>query len=149
MKILTKAFGEVEIDPKDIIKIKTGIFGFPKYTKYIIMMIPEEEPFAWLQCVEEPNLAFVIIRPEVFKKNYRLKVDNEVLNTLSVKSVDELISYAIVVVPENLELMTANLQGPIVINPKTKEGVQAISLVEEYTVRHYILKEMNELKGQG
>lgn len=147
MKILTKAFGEVEIDPRDIITIKGGIFGFQRYTKYIVMMIPEEEPFAWFQCVEEPSLAFVIIRPELFKKNYALKIDKESLNSLGVKSEQELISYAIVVVPDNVKNMTANLQGPIVINPKTKSGLQAISLIEGYSVRHLIIQEMNELKG--
>ncbi len=144
MKILTKAFGEVEIDPRDIITIEGGIFGFQKLTKYIIMMIPEEEPFAWLQCIEEPTLAFVIIRPEVFKKDYVLKVSKEVIDKLKVKSLSELISYAIVVVPENVQDMTANLQGPIVINPVLKIGKQAISLIDSYSVRHYIMKEMNQ-----
>lgn len=146
MKILTKAFGEVEIDPRDIITIKGGIFGFQKFTKYIIMMIPEEEPFAWLQSVEKSSLAFVIIRPELFKKEYTLKVDNEVYTKLNVKNKEKLVSYAIVVVPENVQQMTANLQGPIVINPDTKIGCQAISLVPHYTVRHYIMEEMNKAK---
>lgn len=148
MKILTKAFGEVEIDPRDIITIKGGIFGFQKFTKYIIMMIPEEEPFAWLQSIEKSSLAFVIIRPEVFKKGYTLKIDKEILDKLKVKSFNELISYAIVVVPDNVQKMTANLQGPIVINPEIKTGCQAISLIPEYGVRHFIMEEMSKAKEE-
>jgi flagellar assembly factor FliW len=146
MKILTKAFGEVEIDQHDIITIKGGIFGFQKFTKYIIMMIPAEEPFAWLQSVEKSTLAFVIIQPEIFKKDYKLKVDNEILIKLKAKSFDNVVSYAIVVVPDDVKKMTANLQGPIVINPDNKIGCQAISLVPEYTVRHYIMQEMSKAK---
>ena len=40
--------------------------------------------------------------------------------------------------------MTANLQGPIIINPHKRIGRQAISTNEKYGVKHGILEEMNK-----
>ncbi|MFC1670955.1 flagellar assembly protein FliW, partial [Spirochaetota bacterium] len=49
----------------------------------------------------------------------------------------------IVTIPENPKEMTANLQGPIIVNPHKRIGKQAISANEKYGVRHGILEEMN------
>jgi flagellar assembly factor FliW len=44
--------------------------------------------------------------------------------------------------------MTANLQGPVIINPAKRMGRQAISLSDRYGVRHVILEEMKKSTGK-
>ena len=52
------------------------------------------------------------------------------------------LEFAIVTIPEDRQEMTANLQGPIIINKENREGRQCISRNESWNVRHNILEEM-------
>jgi len=102
-----------------------------------------------MQAVDEPDLAFVIIRPEDFMVKYELEVLPSDLEEIGATSPDEVIVFAIVTIPEDPSRMTANLQGPVIINPKTRCGKQAISLSEHYSVRHYILEEIKKASVKG
>ncbi|MBP7654758.1 flagellar assembly protein FliW [Candidatus Dependentiae bacterium] len=149
MIIKTKTLGEIEINENEIITVIDGIFGFPDLTKYILLMKEEEAPFAWFQCVEDAELAFVVIDPSLFKNNYKLKIGKDFLNKIKAADNTELISYSIVVIPQNNpQMMTANLQGPLIINPKNKLACQAISEIQEYTVRHFIMEEFKEKQSK-
>ena len=59
-----------------------------------------------------------------------------------------LLVLAIVTIPENPTETTANLQGRVIINTKKKLGRQAISLSDQYHVRHLILEEMKQVAGK-
>jgi flagellar assembly factor FliW len=53
-----------------------------------------------------------------------------------------LIFSIITVPPQNPQMMTANLLGPIVINGCTRRGKQVIVQDEEYTTRHRVVDEL-------
>ncbi|HPG29890.1 MAG TPA: flagellar assembly protein FliW [bacterium] len=149
MIIKTKTLGEIDINENEIITVIDGIFGFPDLTKYILLMKEEEAPFAWFQSVEDSELAFVVIDPFLFKHKYKLKVGKDFLNKIQVSDNSEIISYSIVVIPQNNpQMMTANLQGPLIINPKNKLACQAISDIQEYGVRHLIMEEFKEKQAK-
>ncbi len=147
--IVTKPFGQIEVDERQIIDFPEGIYGFEDIKKFVILDANEKSPFKWLQAYDEPDLAFVIIRPIDFMVQYELDVLPEDLEDIGAKSKDEVIVFAIVTIPEDPSQMTANLQGPILINPKSKKGKQAISLSDKYTVRHYILEEIKRAQVKG
>ncbi len=143
-KIKTKPFGDIEVDEKQEITFAEGLFGFEKYKKYYLLE-NENSPFLWLQSSDEPSLAFILIDPRQFKEDYKLKLSEEDYNSINIKDKEsELIDFVIVTVPSDPEKMTANLQGPIIINIKKKIGKQVISLIEDYTVRCPILSEMRK-----
>ena len=142
IKVVTKPFGEIEIEEAQIINFPEGIFGFDDIHKFVILDSHEKSPFKWLQAWSEPDLAFVVIRPQDFLVEYELVVSQNDIEFVEAESVNELLVYAIVRIPSNPSEMTANLQGPIIINPKNKTGKQAISLSEKYGVRHRILDEI-------
>jgi flagellar assembly factor FliW len=146
----TKSFGEIEVDEIQIIDFPQGILGFDFIKKFIIMDTEDEgSPFKWMQAFNEKDLAFVIIRPLDFMEEYELVISQSDLDEVNAESVDELITFSIVTIPENPRNMTANLQGPIIINPVKKIGKQAISLSDRYTVRHNILDEMKKNRKAG
>lgn len=141
-KIKTKPFGEVEVDETEQIFFPNGILGFENCKKYYILEDPKSA-FVWLQSGDEPGLAFIMIHPSQFKADYKLKISQEDMNDIKVEdSKKELMDFAIVTIPEEPSNMTANLQGPVIINIKEKLGKQAISLNEEYSVKCPILDEM-------
>ncbi len=147
--IVTKPFGQIEVDERQIIDFPLGIYGFEDIKKFVILDANEKSPFKWLQAYEEPDLAFVVIRPVDFMVQYELDVLPQDLEDIGAKSPDDVLVFAIVTIPEDPSKMTANLQGPVIINPRTRQGKQAISLSDKYTVRHYILEEIKKAKVKG
>ncbi|HOK02915.1 MAG TPA: flagellar assembly protein FliW [Spirochaetota bacterium] len=147
VKVLTKMYGEIEVDDSQIIDFPDGILGFDFVKKFVIIDTENQNsPFKWMQAYDEKDLAFVIIRPVDFMKDYDLVISQSDYEAVQASSAEELIVFAIVTIPENPEKMTANLQGPIIINPVKRLGRQAISMSDKYKVRHSILE---EIKKQG
>jgi len=150
IKIQTKPFGEIEVNELQVIDFPDGILGFDFVKKFVILDAEDEgSPFKWMQAFDEKDLAFVIIRPIDFMENYDLAISQNDLETVKSDTADELIVFAIVTIPEKPEDMTANLQGPIIINPVKRLGKQAISMSDRYKVRHRILDEMKRHTGAG
>lgn len=146
VKIRTKPFGEIEIEDKQIIDFPDGILGFEFVKKFAILDDSHKgSPFRWMQALDEPDLAFVIILISDFMPDYELMLLQTDLTALDATSTDELLVFSIVTIPENFKLMTANLMGPVIINPVTRKGRQAISLSDKYCVRHRILENMKRV----
>lgn len=140
----TKPFGKIEVDEKQIIDFPDGILGFEFETKFVILETKEPSPFKWLQSYSEPNLAFIIIMPIDFLVDYDLIISQTDLEAVDVNNADDLLVFAIVTIPSDPSQMTANLQGPVIINPKKQIGRQVISLSDKYNVKHKILEEMQK-----
>jgi flagellar assembly factor FliW len=80
----------------------------------------------------------------MFKKDYSPSINEEVLQRLEVQDPADIHFLSIVVIPQDMSRMTANLQGPIVINAKKNIAMQVILDDGKYTTRHYILDEMKK-----
>lgn len=134
----------MELGSDDLIHFAEGFFGFQEYHHYVLLTESEDSTFHWLQSTEEPGLAFIVIKPEIFlKEPYLPEVSAVDLEYLQVSSVKECMIYLIVTIPENHpEKMTANLQGPVLINLEKRIGKQAISMNEKHSVRYPILDQM-------
>lgn len=139
--------GAAEVPEKHILRFPDGLFGFPGMENYAIAPYAEDSPFLWLQSIDEPRLAFLVIDPRFFAPDYVPVIAADELNTVSLKSVEEGIVLTIVVIPEDPKLMTANLMGPLIINPKLRIGRQAISQSPQHLIRHRILGEEAGNKG--
>ena len=142
--INTKPYGEIEVLEKQIIDFPDGILGFEFIKRFVIIDSTDNSPFKWMQAFSEPNLAFVIIMPTDFLNNFELVISEIDLQPMDADNIDELLVFAIVTIPTDPKEMTANLQGPIIINPKKNIGRQAISLSDKYHSRHKILDEMKK-----
>ena len=145
IQINTKPFGQIKVEKKQIIDFPDGILGFEFVEKFVILDSDEKSPFKWMQAYSIPELAFIIIRPIDFLVKYELIISQNDMKALNVESVEELLVFAIVTIPSNPSEMTANLQGPIAINPQKRIGRQVISLSDKYIVKHKILEEMKKL----
>lgn len=144
----TKNFGEIEIDEDKIIHFPEGILGFEEEKQFIIINNEDEEnPFHWFQSISNPDLAFVIINPFFAYPNYDIIIPETAQEKLKIEDEKDVIVYSIVVVPEDMEKMTANLLGPIIINGNKKIGKQVILDDDRYTTKHYIFKQSLEDRG--
>jgi flagellar assembly factor FliW len=142
VKINTSRFGEVEVDESARISIPGGLIGFPEQESYVIIRHNPESPFLWFQSVEEPDLAFVIVDPRLFKPDYEAPLTTRVLNLVQAESVEDVSVFVIVTIPPGQpEAMTANLLGPLVFNTSKRIVRQVVVENEEYSHRYPIMSE--------
>lgn len=144
MKLLTKNFGEIKIDDKEIITFADGIPGFLDNKRFIMLSDGEDSPFRFLQSIDNAELVFILIQPSSFYSDYLPNVPEDILKCLGEIREESLEVYAIVTLPEDITKMTANLKGPIIIHTKNKRGMQAIVSNPEYKVKHYVYEELSK-----
>ena len=116
MTINTKRFGNININPETILTFDSGILGFSKFKKYVLIDPNKKSPLKWLQSVESPDLAFVVTDPNIFMNDYEIVVSKTDLEDIELSRAEKSVQLVIVTVPRDPSLMTANLRGPIVIN---------------------------------
>ncbi|MCL2294749.1 MAG: flagellar assembly protein FliW [Spirochaetes bacterium] len=148
MKLETKPFGIINIDEKQKVSFDKGIFGFENIKEYALLNA-SQWPFYWLQAIEAPDVAFVLIEPVIFRSDYMPDVDAGDLAELELKAEDKdkMLIFAIVTVPADPKKMTANLQGPVIINKELRIGRQFISFNKKWQIKHYIIDELASKEG--
>ena len=137
MTLETKVFGEVTIEEDKIITFPGGIIGFPDLTQFALLD-DEDDGIAtihWLQSLQEPGFAMPVMDPLIVKEDYNPEVNDELLEALGEWNQEELLVLVTVSVPHELEKMTVNLKGPIVINSSNKKACQVIVEGEGYKVK--------------
>jgi flagellar assembly factor FliW len=88
---------------------------------------PEEAPFLWLQMVDDPKLAFLVVSPAAALKRYEPDISEEDVKFLNLDNPEDAMLFNIVTVhPEGRA--TVNLKGPVVVNRRTLVGKQIIPL---------------------
>lgn|SRR5574340_207687 len=136
MKCRTTRFGTFEVKDETLLVFPSGILGFPEWTRYVLLDHDTDAPFKWLQCVEEPQLAFVVLAPAFFKPDYQIQIPADALSEIQKQENDELSVVTILTIPSHDPgAVTANLRGPLVMNHRTRLCKQLV-LSEELPTRY-------------
>jgi len=151
---ISSRFGKIEYRKSKIITMVRGILGFNEYIRFIIIEQEGQEPFRWLQSLENPDLAFLIIDPFYFKKDYKVEINPGDLVALKAKNTDELKIFVLVSIPDKQpSMMTANLLAPIAINKRDMKAVQLVLSESGYVADQTIFQELErrlaEAKSSG
>jgi len=121
--INSSRFGELEIPAHSVIELPSGLIGFPRTTRFV--MLDYKPPFSWLHSIDDPNLAFVVVDGFEFGKDYDVKPpigDKD----CDLQENDEYAILVVVTVRSDPRQTTANLKAPIFVNIKNRKGVQVI-----------------------
>ena len=137
MKLRTACFGSIEIDPEGIIHFPGGVPGFEDCRRFVLLQRPEEAPVAWLQGVDDPDLAFAVVEPRHFLAEYHPPLSPAELEPLKLAAGEEALILIILVLAPEPERITANLQAPVIINRKEKLGAQ-VYLGEDWPRKYYL-----------
>lgn len=136
MKSLSTRFGSFEVRDESIVTFPSGLLGFPEQQRYVILDHDTEAPFKWLQSVEEPSLAFVILDPALIHPGYQIDVPADALSEIRAEEREELALVVILTIPsDDPGRITANLRGPLIISHLTKLGKQVV-LSDDFPTRH-------------
>ena len=141
MEIKTKALGTVTIEEDQIITLAEGFYGFNNYHRFALLDA-QQKPFIWIQSLDDADLAFIAIDPFIFRPDYELDIDDTLLKPLGIESPSDVLVFALVTIPSNGAAITANLQGPLIINKKNKLAMQLVLGGEKWKTKHDIVAEM-------
>lgn len=141
----TSRFGKVEHGKSEIITMVRGILGFDSYLRYIIVGLKGQEPFKWLQSLEDPDLAFLMIDPLFFKPDYIVEINPGDLAILKTRDINNIAVFVLVSIPKGQPpLMSANLQAPLVINKDNMNAAQLVLADSDYNTEHLIFVELEQ-----
>jgi flagellar assembly factor FliW len=138
MEIATTRFGLLSVDDARVITFPKGLLGFPDHTRYALIQTGEENYFFWLQCVDDPNLAFVVTDPSIFFKDYEVPIKGETQAELTLDDVAH--AQVFVICNKVDEWLTGNLLGPIVVNAQNRLAQQVVLTDKKWTTRQPLMR---------
>jgi flagellar assembly factor FliW len=138
MEIVTTRFGTLNVDDERVIDFPKGLLGFPERTRYALIQTGEENYFFWLQCVDEPSLAFVVTDPSIFFKEYEVPIKDETQAELALTDLN--FAQVFVICNKVDDWLTGNLLGPIVVNAQNRTGQQVVLTDKKWTTRQPLMR---------
>lgn len=131
---------QVWIKPMEF-ELPAGLMGLEDATRFELLINEEEEPFKWIRCVDQHELAFVVIEPSSILNDYEVEIADDDADKLDIHCANDAIILNIVTLKDNdIESATVNLIGPIVLNRRTLKGKQLIAAnYMKYSARHPLL----------
>ena len=138
MDVETTRFGVVNVDDARLITVPAGLLGFVAYKTYALLEPDSNGAFLWLQSVEAPELAFVVTDPTLWIRGYEVPFRREQMQQLGLESLDD--AQIFVILNKYDRSLTANLQGPLVVNGSNRRGMQVVLAEKRWTTRHEIVQ---------
>ena len=136
MNVMTTRFGAVEIGDDRIIEMTDGMIGFAE-RRFILLSPDNNGRFFWFQSVDNPALAFVVTDPTAFVPGYDVTLTPDEYDKLKLDPESaEVILLAVTTISRETGDITINLQGPVVVNPKTMLAKQIVLENGKYELRY-------------
>lgn len=141
MKIMTRDFGEIDVQEQDLITFSAPIFGFEHLTKFAVLMDDAlDGEFVWLQSAEDSSVCFVLAASTKLIPGYAPQLPDEVEKTLGGGTYE---LWNVMVVAEDFKLSTVNLKSPIIFNLSANTAMQVI-LEDTFPIRHPMFQSEKE-----
>jgi flagellar assembly factor FliW len=111
-----------------VIQFPDGLPGFPASRDFLMAQEPEESPFAWMQSVSDPKLAFAVVDAYAWVKDFMFEVDDSALEEMG--SLDPL-DYAVYFIlriqkKESRTTLQAKPNAPVLVNIRNRQARQVV-----------------------
>lgn len=141
IRVQTKAYGLIDVDERQVLQFPDGLLGFEKFKDYILLDAPQK-PFFYLQSMDVSELAFILIDPFLFRPDYSVDADDALLSNVGIEKPEDALVLSIVTIPSDGTPITANLMGPLIVDRKSRRGVQAVMSDPRWQTKHDVLAEL-------
>ena len=122
-----------------ILHFPGGLLGFEDIKDYVIFDYDENIPLKWMQAISDPSISFVVVDPFIVMPDYNIKLEGQHLHGLEVADIDHIYFYVLITIPRDTpSAMTANLQGPIIINAANQFAKQLVLGKSIYHTKHQL-----------
>ena len=139
--------GEITVPEDKVITMARPILGFEDLKHFCLIEAEEMSPFLWLHSLENEAVAFVVVNPLIFWPDYRIEINSNEIAELRVKQVSSVETYVVVTFGSRPEEMSANLQGPVLINTENNLAKQLVLVNSRWGVSHSVLEAVERLEA--
>jgi len=140
--VKTGRFGQITVGDGERVRLPQGLLGFPELKEYCLVDPGDDTLILWLQSIENPDIAFPVLEPKVFRPEYSARLSAAELRELKLDNVNHSAVFSILTIPEDVTQMTVNLKAPIVVNLKEQLAKQVVLQENEYSIKHLMFKEL-------
>ena len=147
MQVQTTRFGSVEVDGDRVITFTQPILGFADCTRYALIEGPGKGTIYWLQSVDRPDVAFLVMDPLQVVPDYEVNLSESEVKDLELADETEAVLLTLVVVPDDKTYVRTNLRAPVIYNPRRNVAKQVVLYGSEYPVKYYLRAEVREAES--
>ena len=124
----TAPLSTAELEADAAIYFPDGLVGCPDWKRFVLLVEEDEDmPVAILRSVEFPEVELLITDPALIDPTYRAHIESP-----------ESAVYCTLTVSDGW--ITANLLGPLVVDPATRQGRQIVLTDSSYSSRHPVAR---------
>ena len=122
-------------EPEPTVVFPHGLVGCGNWKRFVLLVDDEEElPVAVLRCLDEP-IDLMVTEPALALPGYRVSLSPEERTQLQLHEGEQPILYCTLSLSDD-GWLTANLLGPLAINPRLRTGKQLVLTESSYSTRH-------------
>lgn len=132
-------YGTVEVAEDKVIEFPQGLAGFESLRRFAFLHPENDQPRHFiLQSIEDPEVAFNVADPAIFGFSYEITLDDVLSAALDQPDSPEALADDVVLVILYKEAdgspLRAILKAPLILNLKTRRGVQHTFTRLDYTL---------------
>ena len=116
----------VAVENEAVFTFESGLPAFDDAREFVFVFDAKIKPFLYMRCINREGLNFVCVDPFVIKPGFNVKLPEACAEELGLKDAEDCLILAVVTVQPDMTKTTANLIGPIVINLRTRKGMQVV-----------------------
>lgn len=132
-----------------VIRFNGSILGFEEFDEFVISVVEEGSPYAYLQSLKDENIGFLVVTPFVFYPEYMFEIEDKDKSLLELKSNEEVAVLNIVTIKEPYIKSTVNLLAPLVLNIAAGQARQLVLPPQStYGTNDPLFKEAPEEGGE-
>lgn len=135
MKISTTFFGSQEINEQENLVFPHGLLGLERCTRFKLFHEEGKPTVFWLQSLDDPGVTFSIAPPSMFGLGYEFTLTDAEAREIDLRDPNDV---AVVIILRrageeagaaplpNHPHITGNIKGPLVINLRSRLGIQKV-----------------------
>jgi flagellar assembly factor FliW len=133
--VASDVLGSLTVARAELLQFPQGLYGFPECRNWVLVPTKRDGLF-WLQSADHAPLAFLLVDPFTHFPGYAVDLSAGDLARVGTTEASEIVVLAVVTVgSKDGAPPTANLQGPVILNMRVRQGHQIVLSVEGWGVR--------------
>jgi flagellar assembly factor FliW len=133
--VIFPRFGNCTYAESEVIAFPWGLPGFPQLRQFLVLSVPGQDGFIWLQSLDDVKVAMPLCDPWSLFDDYEAHLPQYAKQSMGIGAPDDFCIMCVCVVGKGAAEMTINLLAPVVINLKTRVGRQITLENQAYSVR--------------
>jgi len=131
--VVEHRLGRIEVPEEDVIHFEGGLPGFDQAHSFAVLPHDVRGPLFWLVCLDDAQLAFVVVDPRELFPGYQPQIEAHQLRQVAAEAASEAELLALVTIRG--EHVTVNLAAPLLLNLAARRGIQVILEGEDHPLR--------------